>query len=70
MGVIKNIPRGSPIVHEFLSSTPFLIEVCSYKMNFVCNLIHEILTAWTRDIIIPIHHAKGGGTTAWTWMNL
>ena len=28
----------------YQSSTPLLAEICNYKMNFICNLIHVLLT--------------------------
>ena len=71
------------IVHEYFqsssnnyecgqSSTPFLTEICNYKMNFICNLIHVLLVSllkkadWERDGIL--NHGKRRWATAWTKM--
>ena len=43
-----NIFRVDPIIYEYgQSSTPFLAEMCNYKMYFICNLIHVLLESLT-----------------------
>ena len=51
----------------YQSSTPLLAEICNYKMNFICNLIHVLLTG-KGDV--TLNHCKRRWVTALTQMNL
>ena len=50
----------------YQSSTPLLAEICNYKMNFICNLIHVLLTG-KGDV--TLNHCKRRWVTALTQMN-
>ena len=59
-----NISRVHPII--ILELHPLLTDICNYKMNFICNVIHVLLKAW---LDVTLNRGKSRWATAWTQLN-